>query len=152
MKMGNALPSINHVRVRSTKRLSLLGFAVITLGLIVWSAPAAATNGPAYPDSTQSVQNRVNDLLSRMTLAEKVGQMDMIEVTQVTDNNPNNQCAGAGFNQPNPVCAQQIFIDNHTGATLAGGTDIPPDTTTSGQPGNPGLDWATEYNAIQRFA
>ena len=150
--MGNALPSINHVRVRSTKRLSLLGFAVITLGLIVWSAPAAATNGPAYLDSTQSVQNRVNDLLSRMTLAEKVGQMDMIEVTQVTDNNPNNQCAGAGFNQPNPVCEQKIFIDNHTGAILAGGTDIPPDTTNSGQPGNTGLDWANEYNTMQQFA
>src|SRR5438105_8816679 len=151
MKMGNALPSINHVRVRSTKRLSLLGFAVITVGLIVWSAPAAATNGPPYLDSTQSIQSRVGDLLSRMTLAEKVGQMDMIEVTQVTDTSPNCTSTG-GFNQPNPACEQKIFIDNHTGAILAGGTDIPPDTTNSGGPGNTGLDWANEYNTMQRFA
>jgi len=135
----------------ATKRLSLLGFAVITLGLVIWSAPAAATTGPIYLDPAQSIQSRVNDLLSRMTLAEKVGQMDMIEVTQVTDLNATCTSQG-GFNEPNQACEQKIFIDNHTGAILAGGTDIPPDTTHSGGPGNTGLDWANEYNTMQQFA
>src|SRR5438874_7321762 len=107
MDIGISLPCTSDRRGRPIKRLSLLGFATIVVGLVTWSAPAAATNGLAYLDSTQSIQNRVSDLLSRMTLAEKVGQMDMIEVTHVTDPNPNNQCAGAGFNQPNPVCEQK---------------------------------------------
>src|SRR6266700_989230 len=55
-------------------------------------------------------------------------------------------------NLPNPVCEQKILIDNHAGSILAGGTDIPPDTTGSGGPGNTGRDWANEYNTMQRFA
>jgi beta-glucosidase len=151
MHISVPLPLLRHRRGQATKRLSLLGFVALILGLVVWSAPAAATTGPIYLDPTQSTQNRVNDLLSRMTLAEKVGQMDMIEVTQVTDPSPTCTSQG-GFNQPNPVCEQKIFIDNHTGAILAGGTDIPPDTTNSGGPGNAGLDWANEYNTMQQFA
>jgi beta-glucosidase len=86
-----------------------------------------------------------------MTLAEKVGQMDMIEVTQVTDQS--NDCKSqGGFNEPNPICEQKIFVDNNTGAILAGGTDIPPDTSNSGGPGNTGQDWANEYNTMQQFA
>ena len=47
---------------------------------------------------------------------------------------------------------QQILVTNHTGSLLAGGTDNPPDTTGKGGPGNTGLDWANEYNAIQEYA
>jgi beta-glucosidase len=35
---------------------------------------------------------------------------------------------------------------------LAGGSDIPIDTTGKGGPGNTGLDWATEYNTMQNYA
>jgi beta-glucosidase len=133
------------------KRLSLLGFLLVVVGVVFWGAPAAATSGPIYLDPSQSTAARVSDLLSRMTLDEKVGQMDMIEVTQVTDTS--STCSSqSGFNLPNPICEQKIFVDNHTGAILAGGTDIPPDTTNSGGPGNTGLDWANEYNTMQRFA
>jgi beta-glucosidase len=102
-------------------------------------------------DSHRSVEDRVNDLLGRMTLAEKVGQMDQIEVTQVTDTNAACTSTGA-FNLPNPACEQKVLIDNHAGSLLAGATDIPPDTTGAGGPGNTGRDWANEYNTIQRFA
>ena len=37
----------------------------------------AADQAPVYLDSTQSIERRVEDLLSRMTLKEKVGQMNM---------------------------------------------------------------------------
>src|SRR5258708_40163014 len=41
---------------------------------------ATAILGPAlYTDSTQPVEARVNDLLGRMTLAEKIGQMTQVE-------------------------------------------------------------------------
>jgi beta-glucosidase len=122
----------------------------VLLSIAVGSS-AVASPQPAYLVANASVSSRVDDLLSRMTLDEKVGQMDQIEVTQVTDTN--NACTSqGGFNDPNPVCEQKIFIDNHVGTILAGGTDIPIDTTHSGGAGNTGVDWANEYNAMQHFA
>jgi len=117
----------------------------------VTSQPAAATGRPAYLNSHLPVQARVADLLGRMTLPEKIGQMVQIEATQVTDTNDNCTSQG-GFNMPNPVCEQKIFVDNHVGSILAGGTDIPPDTTGHGGTGNTGLDWANEYNIMQSYA
>jgi beta-glucosidase len=117
----------------------------------VTGQPAAATGRPAYLNPHLPVQARVADLLSRMTLPEKIGQMVQIEATQVTDNS--NSCTSTGgFNMPNPVCEQKILIDNKVGSILAGGTDIPPDTTGQGGTGNTGLDWANEYNTMQSYA
>jgi beta-glucosidase len=114
-------------------------------------ANAAANSRPAAQDPP--VQARVNKLLAQMTLPEKIGQMVQIEVTQVTDTS--NTCTSqGGFNMPNPVCEQKIFVDNNVGSILAGGTDIPIDTTTTDHSGigNTGLDWANEYNTMQSFA
>ncbi len=112
---------------------------------------ASASSQPAYLNASQPVQARVNNLLGRMTLPEKIGQMVQIEATQVTDTTSNCTSQG-GFNLPNPACEQKIFVDNHVGSILAGGTDIPIDTTGKGGPGNTGLDWATEYNTMQSYA
>src|SRR6516165_8336723 len=113
-------------------------------------ANAAASSGTAAKDPP--VQAKVNKLLAQMTLPEKIGQMVQIEVTRVTDTS--NSCTSqGGFNLPNPVCEQKIFVDNNVGSILAGGTDIPVDTTGHGPPsGNTGLDWANEYNTMQSFA
>jgi beta-glucosidase len=115
-------------------------------------ASAAAANGrAAYLNSHLAIPTRVADLLHRMTLAEKIGQMVQIEATQVTDTS--NACTSTGgFNLPNPVCEQKIFVDENVGSILAGGTDIPPDTTGMGGSGNTGLDWANEYNTMQSYA
>src|SRR5258706_10931320 len=127
-----------------------LSYAGVT-GAFSRTPSAAASQLPVYLDASKPVQARVNDLLARMTLAEKTGQMVQIEVTQVTDTN--NTCTSqGGFNMPNPVCMQKIFIDNHAGSVLAGGTDIPVDTTNSGGVGKTGKDWATEYNIMQQYA
>jgi hypothetical protein len=78
----------------------------------------------AYLDPGAPTAARVSDLLGRMMLAEKIGQMVQIEVTQVTDTT--SGCTSqSGFNLPNPVCEQKIFVDEHAGSILAGGTDIP---------------------------
>src|SRR6266487_2653049 len=112
---------------------------------------ASATSSPSYLNQKLSTQARVNALVGRMTLPEKIGQMVQIEVTQVTDTS--NSCTSqGGFNLPNPVCEQKIFIDNHAGSILAGGTDIPVDTTGQNGTGNTGKDWANEYNTMQTFA
>jgi len=115
------------------------------------SVTAPASGRAAYLDSGLPVPARVADLLGQMTLQEKIGQMVQIEVTQVTDTG--NTCTSTGgFNLPNPVCEQKIFITNDAGSVLAGATDIPPDTTGKGGPGNTGLDWASEYNTMQSYA
>src|SRR6266446_762320 len=131
---------------------------VAGLGLMIamptsakFSTAAAASARPAYLDAKLTVQARVHDLLGRMTLPEKIGQMVQIEVTQVTDSSDNCTSQG-GFNLPNPVCEQKIFVDNNVGSILAGGTDIPVDTTGKGGTGNTGQDWASEYNSMQAYA
>src|SRR5215469_1582935 len=142
---------------RSARRTALSAASVavaLALGMSLPAAtalPASASGSPAYLDSHVPIPARVADLLSRMTLPEKIGQMVQIEVTQVTDTS--NSCTSTGgFNMPNPVCEQKIFITNNAGSVLAGATDIPPDTTGGGGPGNTGLDWANEYNTMQSFA
>src|SRR5258705_4342281 len=142
----------------TTGRLGTAGAAAVTLVIAAVAAvsattttAASASGRAAHLDSAPPVQARVADLLGRMTLAEKIGQMVQIEATQVTDTSSNCTSQG-GFNLPNPVCEQKIFVDNKVGSILAGGTDIPPDTTGKGGPGNTGLDWASEYNAMQSYA
>ncbi len=145
------------IRRRSVRRTAFpAAMAAVALAIGMTTAavtgqPAAATGRPAYLNPHLPVQARVADLLRRMTLPEKIGQMVQIEATQVTDTS--NSCTSTGgFNMPNPVCEQKILIDNHAGSILAGGTDIPPDTTGQGGTGNTGLDWANEYNTMQSYA
>ncbi len=119
------------------------------------AGPAANTTAAggeaAYLNPQLPVQARVSNLLGKMTLPEKIGQMVQIEATQVTDTS--NTCTSqGGFNLPNPVCEQKIFVTNNVGSILAGGTDIPLDTTGKGGTGNTGLDWANEYNTMQSYA
>ncbi len=145
------------IRPRSVRRTAFpaataaVALAIGMTAAAVTSQTAAATGRPAYLNPRLPVQARVADLLQRMTLPEKIGQMVQIEATQVTDTSSNCTSQG-GFNMPNPVCEQKIFIDNNVGSILAGGTDIPPDTTGHGGTGNTGLDWANEYNMMQSFA
>lgn len=113
--------------------------------------PASAAASPAYLDSHLAVQARVSDLLGRMTLAEKIGQMVQIEQSNVTDTTSACTSQG-GFNVPNPVCEQKVFVNENVGSILAGGSDVPVDTTGHGGVGNTGLDWANEYNTMQAYA
>jgi beta-glucosidase len=141
-------PARRHAIAAATAAVAL---AVGMTATAATGQSASASGGPAYMNPHLSVSARVADLLGRMTLPEKIGQMVQIEATQVTDNS--NDCTSTGgFNMPNPVCEQKIFIDNNVGSILAGGTDIPPDTTGHGGTGNTGLDWANEYNTMQSYA
>jgi beta-glucosidase len=159
-----------NVRIRDLARRArgMAGSRVLTLGPVTAAvmavallialtssaarpATASASGRPAYLNSHLPVQARVNDLLHRMTLPEKIGQMVQIEATEVTDTT-NNCTSTGGFNLPNPVCEQKIFVDQNVGSILAGGTDVPPDTTGQGGTGNTGRDWADEYNTMQSYA
>src|SRR5437764_8471454 len=130
--------------------LLAVGVAVAALAVAPLSVTAAAPAGgpPRYLDPQAPIQERVGDLLHRMTLAEKVGQMDQIVIGKLRDTNSpaNGDCNNAGGNN-DPLqtsCLQRTLIDYNTGSILSGGTDNPADDTGHG--------WAEQYNTIQHYA
>ena len=127
-----------------------VAFAAFAVATLSGTAAAPAGGPPRYLDQKASIHNRVNDLLHRMTLEEKVGQMDQQLVDNLTG--PSNNCGSQGWAQLNQSCMHTWLVDNNVGSLLAGGTDNPPDTTGQGGTGNTGYDWANEYNMIQKYA
>jgi beta-glucosidase len=133
---------------RITTAVVVLLAALVIATLAVSAAPGAGR--PLYLNSHAGINARVNDLLHRMTLEEKVGQMDQQLVDNLTG--PSGACGSQGWAQLNESCMKTWLVDNKTGSLLAGGTDNPPDTTGGGGTGNTGFDWANEYNLIQKYA
>ena len=134
---------------RRTRRLTA---TVAVLSVVALGGPLLATGStaaparPAYLDPRAPVATRVADLLRRMTLAEKVGQMDQIVIGKLKAATPpaNGDCNGGNNDPLQPACLQKVLITDHTGSILAGGTDNPTDNT--------GRGWAVQYNTIQRYA
>src|SRR5690348_1644578 len=123
--------------------------AVLAVVLLTPSASnAVSATGPTYLNPRASVAARVEDLLHRMTLAEKIGQMDQIVTGSLRDttNPADGNCKNAGGNNDplQPSCLDNVLIRNFTGSILAGGTDNPI--------GNTGAAWADWYNTIQHYA
>lgn len=52
---------------------------VIAVGLFVHKQKSGGESGALYHDETRSVEERVADLLGRMTIEEKIGQMALVE-------------------------------------------------------------------------
>ena len=152
-RITGGLNGITGARLRKpiTAALLAIGLATALSASAVARTAASASSQPAYLNASVPVPARVSDLLGRMTLPEKIGQMVQIEQSNVTDTTSACTSQG-GFNLPNPTCEQKIFVDDNVGSILAGGSDVPIDTTGKGGPGNTGLDWATEYNTMQSYA
>jgi len=116
--------SIDSTFAGSRNRRRLAGAVMIALagaGLCLF-APAAAVAQP-YKDPSLPVATRVNDLLGRMSLDEKLGQMTQAE--RISVNN-----------------AQ--IVQFRLGSLLSGGGSAPsPNTATS---------WADMYDAFQKAA
>ena len=122
---------------------------IVLLGVALGGTVSAPGAGqPPYLDAHASTKDRVNDLLHRMTLAEKVGQMDQIVIGKLRDRTSpaNGDCNNAGGNNDplQTTCLQRVLIDYHTGSILSGGTDNPAMNT--------GRGWAEQYNTIQHYA
>jgi beta-glucosidase len=96
---------------------------------------------PAYRDASLPVEQRVQDLLSRMTLKEKVGQMGQINV-EVLQGSPDTPWDRGPLN---PDLMNDVLNVNQIGSILSGGGAWPP-------VGDDGRAWAEEINAIQKFA
>src|SRR6266536_1943754 len=120
--------------------------ACVAATLGVPAIAAQTTKTPVYMDASASIPSRVHDLMKRMTLAEKVGQMDQIVVGKLKGPSApaNGDCNGGNNDPLQPACLQNVLVTNLTGSILAGGTDNPRDNTGKG--------WAEQYNTIQKFA
>ncbi|MFC0434501.1 glycoside hydrolase family 3 N-terminal domain-containing protein [Kutzneria buriramensis] len=134
-------------RIRPGLRAALaVGAAIALTTGLVQSSGQASPSGPAgsddygrpiYLNPAVPTQYRVNDLLRRMTLAEKVGQMAQIRVGKLR-----GDCNFA--NGPLVAsCEQQVLVDAHVGSILSGGGDYPVDNTAKG--------WAQITNGIQHY-
>jgi len=86
-------------------------------------AATATPAGPIYPDPSVPVDQRVEDLLSRMSLAEKIGQMTLVEKNSIKPDDITN-----------------LFI----GGLLSGGGGSPSSNTAA--------DWAKMTNGFQKLA
>ena len=107
---------------------------------------AVTATAPPYLNPRLSIRARVEDLLGRMTLDEKVGQMDQIVVGRLraTSDPGTGDCNGGNDAQLQESCLQRVLVDFKVGSILSGGTDNPPDNT--------GRGWAELYNTVQRYA
>lgn len=70
-----------------------LALALLAVQGPAWAQKKAAkADQPVYKDASQSIEKRVADLLGRMTLEEKIGQMTQIATTEInTVTDPKNK-------------------------------------------------------------
>jgi beta-glucosidase len=101
-------------------------FLVAAAAVVALALPSAATaQEPPYKDPNLPIPQRVDDLLSRMTLEEKVGQMTQTERYQV-------------FDDPTPIKTYGL------GSILSGGGSTPTENTPAA--------WADMVDRFQRAA
>jgi beta-glucosidase len=128
--------------------IALAAILVAAASVVVGVTSGAARAPVTYMNPHASTQARVNDLLRRMTLKEKVGQMDQIVVQVLRAKSPpaDGNCPSSSTNDDplQPACLQTVLINNDTGSILSGGTDNPAQNTGKG--------WADQYNTIQHYA
>jgi beta-glucosidase len=99
-------PNLSHTRTscaRGRRRRALAAASALTLALA--SLMAAAADTPLYKDPHAPVAARVDDLLSRMTLQEKIAQISCIwqDKGKVEDANGNFDPAKAAHLFPNGI-------------------------------------------------
>ncbi|HEX8682931.1 MAG TPA: glycoside hydrolase family 3 N-terminal domain-containing protein [Ardenticatenaceae bacterium] len=93
--------------------------------------PAAAAVDPPYKDPQLCIEARVEDLLARMSLAEKVGQMTQVEKNSIEDSDITDLyigsllSGGAGYPDPNEPEAWADMIDGFQQHALETPLQIP---------------------------
>ncbi|XP_072997620.1 uncharacterized protein [Typha latifolia] len=94
---------------------------IVPFLLFFWE-PLTEPGYMMYKDRSQPVELRIKDLLKRMTLAEKIGQMTQIE---------------------RDVTSAQVLKDYYIGSILSGGGSVPRSQATA-------ADWVNMMNEFQK--
>lgn len=104
--------------------IAALASGLLTASLVSSSGSATAAAGDPYLNAALPVAQRVSDLLARMTLDEKLGQMTQVDHKALLN--------------------QQDLATYRIGSVLSGGDSEPSNTSASG--------WADLYDGLQRIA
>lgn len=102
-----------------------LGFSLLIASF------AAIAQEPAYLDAELDVETRVEDLLGRMTLEEKIGQMTLVENKSITPQSLTRffvggvLSGGGGYPTPNTAEAWANMVDGFQQAALDARLGIP---------------------------
>jgi beta-glucosidase len=104
----------------------------------VAAVPARADHSPLYLDAHAPASARVKDLLGRMTLDEKIGQMDQISVVRMQGD---CEWSGGEFTES---CMKTVLRDYPAGSVISGGGASPAKNTPK--------DWAEMVNSVQKYA
>jgi len=109
-------------------------FTILLLSLVlmlVMMSPSIAQESPPYLDPSLDVETRVEDLLSRMTLEEKIGQMTLVEKGSITEQSVTTWLVGGilsgggGYPTPNTPEAWAEMVDGFQQAALETRLSIP---------------------------
>jgi beta-glucosidase len=104
------------------------------------SRQAEAQDAADYLDAALSPEQRADDLLARLSLREKVGQMTQINATSLQGNASDPWDRGS----LNPDVLRVVLKDNQAGSILSGGGASPAVNSPRA--------WAEMTNAIQAYA
>jgi beta-glucosidase len=114
----------------SAMRSGFVGIAgIAVLAMLAMGAGRSGSVGPIYTDVSAPIDQRVADLLGRMTLAEKAGQLAMIHVGRLKSSSD----------------LSDVLAQAQVGSILSGGGETPSsDSSLAG--------WARGVDALQRYA
>jgi beta-glucosidase len=98
----------------------------VVVVMLFFAAPSIPAQPLPYQNSALPIDQRVSDLLSRMTLDEKIGQMMQVDLSVVGS-------------------APSILTAYNIGSVLSGGGSDP-------HTGNTALSWANTYDTVQTYA
>jgi beta-glucosidase len=123
-----------------TRRQILAGLCVLIVlfGAFIARRALNRSSVPVHADTSGTVAARVDALLSRMSLDEKIGQMTMVSVDRLW-----GDCNGQPGQLSEP-CMKSVLGDQDVGSVLSGGGEAPQSNTPQG--------WVALTNGIQHYA
>ena len=129
--------------------------SAIAAGLVAAHARSAELQAPIYKDPRQPVEKRVDDLLSRMTLDEKVAQLETVweEKVKLETSNGDFSPDLASRNFPNGIGgfarpSDYRGLTRSNGAAGATGETVNRDARQSAEFVNAAQHWAVEHTRL----
>lgn len=104
----------NYLPVAFTKFSVTHFFPILYLSLLFTFCPSTSLFAQLYMDASAPVDDRIEDLISRMTIEEKIGQMTQLNITMI--NNEGDQSDVS----LDPQKARELLQKHHIGSFLNG--------------------------------